>query len=149
VTKENLAQIPLKTLQTLLLAYYRLIEACSHLHEEFNWPSGPLQCLFDPPHPDVGVRLLAIRCFAFHVGMNEPARVEMEEKLVGSPENADPFIDTGFGDTLDVWVLPILDPSRVADERTLLKETFRLCRGAPQLDASVLRYVTPDCPILH
>lgn len=139
MTKENVAQIPSKTLHVLLLAYHRLMEACCHLHEEFQWPSSHLQHLIDPPHADVGVRLLAIRCFAFHVGMNEPARVEWEQKLVGSPENADPFIDTGFGDTVDVWVLPILDPSRVEEEKMLLKETFELCHGAHELDPSVLR----------
>jgi midasin len=140
ITKENVAQIPLKTLHVLLLAYHRLVEACCYIHEEFHWPSSHLQCLFEPPHPDVGVRLLAIRCFAFHVGMNEPARVEMEETLVGSSESANPFVDTGFGDTLDVWVLPILDSNRIADERMLLKETFQLCRGSALLESSVLRY---------
>lgn len=142
VNRENVARIPLKTLQVLLLAYLRLIEACCHLHEEFHWPSSHLQCLFEPPHPDAGIRLLAIRCYAFHVGMNEPARVELEEQLVGSPKNVDPFVDTGFGETVDVWVLPILDSQRVLEEKQLLSETFKYCYGSLKLDMSLLGYVS-------
>lgn len=73
--------------------------------------------------------------------MNEPARIEWEEKLVGTADNVDPIIDTGFGDTVDVWVLPLLDHKRVIDLRISLHETFELCTGPSTLDASILRSV--------
>lgn len=142
VTRENASQIPLKTLHILLLAYHRLLEACPHLHEEFGWRIIHLQSLCEPPHPDPGVRLLAIRCFARHVGMNEPARVEWEKKLVGTAEDVDPIIDSGFGENLDVWVLPVIDHKRFINQRNDFWKTFELCQGPPVLDPGVLRLVT-------
>ncbi|CCA66844.1 related to midasin (AAA ATPase) [Serendipita indica DSM 11827] len=143
VTRENAAHIPKSTLHPLLLAYHRIIEAIPHIHRDFQWPATHLQSLCDPPHPESGVRLLALRCFAFHVGMNEPARVKWEESLVGTPANVTPTVETGFGDSVNIWTLPLLDHKRVIDERLALTVTFDLCKAAPLIDATALcPYVT-------
>lgn len=139
ITGENASQIPIKTLHILLLAYLRLLEACDRLFEKFYWPVAHLQSLCEPPHPDAGVRLLAIRCFAHHVGMNEPARVSWEEKVVGTPENTDPLIDTGFGDMVDGWVLPILEHKRIVDERNNHFKLLFECKGPATINANCLR----------
>lgn len=73
--------------------------------------------------------------------MNEPARIEWEEKLVGTADDVDPIVDTGFGDTVDVWVLPILDHKRFIDERMTLYKTYALCKGPQVLDPGLLWYV--------
>jgi midasin len=141
ITRENASQIPIKTLHILLLAYLRLLEACDRLYEKFYWPVLPLQSLCEPPHPDVGVRLLAVRCFAHHVGMNEPARMLWEEKVVGTPDNVDPLIDTGFGDTVDGWTLPILEHKRIIDERDDHSKLLLECKGPITIDAGSLGLV--------
>ena len=138
MTRENAAQIPKSTLHPLLLAYHRIIEAIPHIHRDFQWPVAQLQILCDPPHPELGVRLLALRCFAFHVGMNEPARVEWEESLVGTPANVTPTVETGFGDSVNIWALPLLDHKRFIDTRLALTATFDSCTGAPVIDSLVL-----------
>lgn len=145
ITRENAAKIPIKTLHILLLAYLRLLEACDCLYKKLHWPIAHLQSLCEPPHPDPGVRLLAIRCFAHHVGMNEPARLIWEEKLVGTSKNVDPIIDTGFGDTLDGWVLPILEHKRIIDERESFYKLLHECHSPIVIDANLLRPVI-FCP---
>ncbi|KAG8823439.1 hypothetical protein FRC19_003943 [Serendipita sp. 401] len=138
ITGENVHTIPLRTLHVLLLAYNRLISAIPHIYKEFGWSIVHLQRLLKPPHPDPGVRLLAIRCAAYHVGMNEAARIQWEQKHVGLPADVDALIETESGEALSVWVLPLLEHKRVIDERHRLKEAFKLCRGDAVIDAIAL-----------
>ncbi|KAG8831558.1 hypothetical protein FRC17_002942, partial [Serendipita sp. 399] len=138
VNADNADAVPIKTLHVLLVAYIRLIEAIPHIHTEFGWPIVHLQCLLNPPHPDSGARLLATRCAAHHVGMNESARIPWEEKLVGTAADVDALVETGFGETVSVWALPLLDHKRVVDERVELRRPFELCRRPETISPSTL-----------
>jgi hypothetical protein len=71
--------------------------------------------------------------------MNEAARVQLEDKLVGKAEKVDALIHTGFGGQVDVWILPLLDHKMFIDERENLRVVFKLCRGPQQIEPSALR----------
>lgn len=111
-----------KLLQRTLLAYYRILQANRPLPSSLAWPLSPLFRLIWDAHPDMGVRFLAIRCYALQTGMMEADRIEMERKAIGDIASVDCPIE--FGMTLDGivievdgWIMPSMEIKRVADAR--------------------------------
>lgn len=100
--------------QSLLLAYWRLLVADPGLPQRNNWPTAPLHVLRS--HPDAGVRLLAVNVLAKQRGWSEVRRREMEQTS-GLKIGLDaPIV---FGHTaegpiiVDGWMLPVLEERRV------------------------------------
>lgn len=85
-----------------------------------DWPLEPLSRLFWAPHPDLGVRYLAIRCYAMQSGMCEAEREKLENTLIGSMAHAEcPFEFGqdlhGNANVIDGWLLPVIETQRIHD----------------------------------
>ncbi|KAI9443340.1 midasin [Lactarius indigo] len=109
-------------LHRLLLAYYRILVANPELPNWLDWPLEPLAGLFWTPHPDAGVRYLAIRCYALQSGMSELEREKLENSLVGSMATAECPLEFGIDVcerviTIDGWLLPVIEMQRIYDAR--------------------------------
>lgn len=108
-----------------LLAYYRLLRANRLLPSTLDWSLTPLSKLIWSPHPDPGVRFLAIRCYALHAGMMENERENLERTVVGDVSEADcpiTYEDQPDGSVrmTDGWIMPVLEAQRVSREREAL-----------------------------
>ena len=75
------SSVDAQTIHRVLLAYYRILQANRPLPRLLDWPLAPLSQLIWSPHPDNGVRFLAIRCYALQVGMSEGERVKIEKEV--------------------------------------------------------------------
>jgi len=89
------------------------------------WPTGPLQNLMWTSELDNGTRLLAVLCYALHVGMPEMERERVESEIFGRPCEVDCVVEYGYeldgtSKTVDVWILPLLERRRVQEARNLL-----------------------------
>jgi midasin len=112
-------------LHRVLLAYYRILRANRTLPHSLYWPLAPLSKLFFTPHPDTGVRLLAIRCYALQSGMTEVEQEKLEKLVLGEPCGVDCQIGCGqdvdgTSKELDGWLLPVLEVKRITDARNAL-----------------------------
>ncbi|THH30307.1 hypothetical protein EUX98_g3868, partial [Antrodiella citrinella] len=112
-------------LQRILLAYYRILQTNRELPSLLSWSLTPLSLLMWTPHPDAGVRYLAIRCYALQSGMGEGQRVQAEHEILGEAAHVDCPLHYGqnFDGTpvfLDGWLLPLVDAERVAKLRQSL-----------------------------
>lgn len=119
---DSLHSIDVYRLQRILLVYYRILHANVDLPRDLHWPLEPLARLIWTPHPDNGVRFLAIRCYALHTGMIEGERVKVEKEMIGDVTNIDCPI--AFGESLDGtrvvvdgWIMPMLEVTRIFDAR--------------------------------
>ena len=110
INRENAVSLPTQHLHSILLAHWRLINVSPHLPLEFRWPIEPLSALCAAPHPDPGVLWLALNCYAIHMGLNEPGRVQLEEKLL--EKGAITSIHSPFDETLEGRVLPYIEMRR-------------------------------------
>ncbi|KAL7420043.1 AAA ATPase midasin [Cryptotrichosporon argae] len=120
---DQLALIPAPRLHRLLLAYWRLLVADPRLAARLDWPSAPLHAL-RTSHPDLGVRLLAIRILAKQRDWSETKRMEMERQWVGETESV---VNIVFGRrvkaaqggfevenvSVDAWVMALHEARRV------------------------------------
>ena len=111
----------------ILLAYYRILQANRPLPRLLDWPLAPLSQLIWSPHPDNGVRFLAIRCYALQVGMAEVERVKIEKEVLGEVSQVSCLMAYGFNvdgtvREVDGWVLPVLEQERIARSRNGLME---------------------------
>ena len=113
----------------MLLAYYRILVANPDLPSWLDWPLEPLSRLFWTPHPDPGVRYLAIRCYALQSGMSELEREKLENTLVGPMATAEcplEFVDDcGRIITIDGWLLPVIEMQRIYDARSAIATDAR------------------------
>ncbi|KAI0916947.1 hypothetical protein AcW2_007206 [Taiwanofungus camphoratus] len=119
---ESVASIDAHTLHRLLLAYYRILQANRALPNTLLWSLSPLAKLIWAPHPDNGVRFLAIRCYALQSGMMEGERVKMEREVIGDVGEVDCHISFGTSMDgsriiIDGWVMPAIEVQRVVDAR--------------------------------
>jgi midasin len=121
-SSEDVKDLDTLRLHRLLLAYYRILLANQMLPSRLLWPLSALSILFWTPHPDTGVRLLAIRCYALQSGMSEAEREKLEIEIFGSTWEVDCKI--GFGEDtdgrreeIDGWLLPALEGKRIIDAR--------------------------------
>ncbi|KDQ62541.1 hypothetical protein JAAARDRAFT_189845 [Jaapia argillacea MUCL 33604] len=109
-------------LHRLLLAYYRVLKANGDIPKNLYWPLSPLSKLFWTPHPDTGVRLLAIRCYALHTDMAEVERIKIEKEVLGEicgvdcPVAYGESID-GKHEEVDGWMLEAIEMKRVGEAR--------------------------------
>ena len=124
---EDVTQLDADILHRQLLAYYRILQANRSLPEQLVWPITPLSRLIHTPHPDTGVRFLAIRCMTLQMGMMEGRRLELEKEIIGDVKDVDCPI--GYGVNLDGsvvvmdgWVMPAIEEKRIADARNALLE---------------------------
>ncbi|KAI1794980.1 midasin [Ganoderma leucocontextum] len=124
---ERIESIPPYPLQRVLLAYYRLLQANRALPRHLGWSLTPLSQIIWGPHPDNGVRFLALRCYALQAGMMEGERVSMEKEVLGEVSNVDCPI--AFGVNLDGtlqqvsgWIMPVVELERIAQGRYQLLE---------------------------
>ncbi|RPD62626.1 midasin [Lentinus tigrinus ALCF2SS1-7] len=113
------------TLHRTLLAYYRILQANRTLPRLLGWSLTPLSQLIWSPHPNNGVRSLAIRCYALQVGMAEGERVKVEKEVLGDISEVDCFITYGANQDgtarmADGWVLPVIELERVTRARDAL-----------------------------
>jgi midasin len=124
-TCESVESIEASLLHRLLLAYYRILQANRPLPHSLYWPLTPLSKLFLTPHPDTGVRLLAIRCYALQSGMGEVDREKLEKQVLGETCGIDCQVECGqdIDGTIkefDGWLLPVLEIKRITDARNAL-----------------------------
>ncbi|KAF7795347.1 hypothetical protein EIP86_006504 [Pleurotus ostreatoroseus] len=112
-------------LQRLLLAYYRLLQVNRDLPRSLGWPLSPLSHIMRRQHSNLGVRYLAIQCYALQTGMIEGERVKIEKELVGDWMKADCTIQYGSSldgtiQMLDGWLLHMTEAARLLDARNEL-----------------------------
>lgn len=124
---EDVPFIDSHRLHRILLAYYRILQANRELPTLLSWPLTPFSMLMWAPHPDPGVRFLAIRCYALQSGMGEAERIKTEQEVLGEVADVDCPIHYGQnvnGDPvfLDGWLLPLVDAERVLNTRQALLE---------------------------
>jgi hypothetical protein len=124
-TSLSLSAVEASHLHRLLLAYYRILHANRELPYILFWPLSALSQLFWTPHPDTGVRLLAIRCYALQSGMGEAEREKLEIEVLGEICGVDCPIDygqevDGGRKEVDGWILPITEAKRVTDARSAI-----------------------------
>ncbi|KAH8085408.1 midasin [Cristinia sonorae] len=124
---ETVPTLDTQRLHTILLAYYRILRANRELPTRLSWPLKPLSLLMWAPHPDPGVRFLAIRCYALQSGMGEAERVKTEKQIIGEVAEMDCPIYYGQNIDgspafLDGWLLPLIDTERVVKTRQALLE---------------------------
>ncbi|KAI0715618.1 hypothetical protein C8T65DRAFT_828609 [Cerioporus squamosus] len=119
------SSVDVPTLHRILLAYYRILQANRTLPRLLGWPLAPLSQLIWSPHPDNGVRFLAIRCYALQVGMMEGERVKVEKEVLGEVSEVDCPIAYGVNPdgtmhTVDGWILPAIELDRITRARDAL-----------------------------
>ncbi|EIW74720.1 P-loop containing nucleoside triphosphate hydrolase protein [Coniophora puteana RWD-64-598 SS2] len=118
----SIPQIKAARLHALLIAYYRVLQANRLLPKHLFWSIDHLSALFTTPHPDRGVQLLAIRCYALQAGMVERERQALETRVLGAPFESDcPIVcgqdAEGAPVVMDGWLFPALEAKRVVDAR--------------------------------
>lgn len=122
---DSLHSLDAISLQKILMAYYRILQANRRLPRVLNWPLSPLSRLVWESHPDTGVRLLAVRCYALQARMMEGERVKLEKEVVGEMSEVECPIAYGSlpnlqQRTIDGWILPVVEKERVVDSRNAL-----------------------------
>lgn len=85
-----------------------------------DWPLEPLSRLLWAPHPNNGVRYLAIRCYAIQSGMCEAEREKLENTLIGSMAHTECLLEFGQdlhgnANVIDGWLLPVIEKQRIHD----------------------------------
>jgi len=98
--------------------------------------------LFGTPHPDTGVRLLSIRCYALQTGMGEGEREILEKDILGNICDVDCQIEYGQdlfeGDkNIDGWVLPAFETKRIVDARNAIVSAAHDYYGVDPNDANL------------
>jgi midasin len=121
---------PPSRLHRVLLAYYRILMANPELPNWLDWPLESLSRLFWAPHPDLGVRYLAIRCYAMQSGMGEAEREKLENTLIGTRANAECPLEYGLDlhgrvHIIDGWLLPVIETQRIHDLRNAIATNTR------------------------
>lgn len=132
-TNSSLPATETQKLHRLLLAYFRIQQANRELPSQLSWSLSPLNKLIrstEHNQNDNGVKLLAIRCYAFQSGMGEAEREKLERKVLGMKDDEMCSVDCwvspgGYGKKdeegkerlLDGWVLPALEMHRVRGMR--------------------------------
>ncbi|KAG2155783.1 uncharacterized protein EDB93DRAFT_1101572 [Suillus bovinus] len=124
----SVAEIETTRLHRMLLAYYRLLRANRLLPKHLLWDGSLLSKLLFPPHPDTGVRLLAARCYASHVGMAEIERERLITHVLGEFCGVDCpiyYAQTIDGTVIetDGWLVPTLEIKRIHDARDAILES--------------------------
>ena len=138
INRENAMSLPAQHLHVILLAHWRLINVSPHLPLEFRWPVEPLSALCAAPHPDPGVLWLALNCYAIYMGLNEPGRVQLEEKLLEKGVIAS--IYSPFNETLEGRVLPYIEMRRANTYLTVDPEDYASMFAEKRcIDPSLLR----------
>src|ERR1700722_7957198 len=122
---EDIEAVEPSRLHRLLLAYYRVLQANRELPNILLWPVVLLSKLFWTPHPDTGVRLLAIRCYALQSGMGEAEKEKLETTVLGDRLNVDCGIEFGAdvdrnATVVDGWVMPFIEATRVTCARNAI-----------------------------
>lgn len=116
-----------------------------------DWSLGSLSRLFWAPHPDSGVRYLAIRCYALQSGMSEAERERLENALIGSMAHAECPLEFGLdvqgrANIIDGWLLPVIETQRIHDARNaIVADTvgFSMGEGGDSILLSDLRCFFP------
>lgn len=138
INRENAVSLPAQHLHVILLAQWRLINVSPHLPLEFRWSVEPLSALCATPHPDPGVLWLALNCYAIQMGLNEPGRVQLEEKLLG--KDVITTIHSPFDETLEGRVLPYIEMRRVNKYLTVTPDEYVSMFASERcIDPSLLR----------
>lgn len=136
-------------LHRVLLAYYRILMANPELPSWLDWPLEPLSRIFWTPHPDFGVRYLAIRCYAMQSGMSEAEREKLETTLIGTMPHVECPLEFGLDlhgrtNVIDGWLLPVIETQRIHDSRNAITtdpRDFSMGHGAISIKPFDLRRV--------
>lgn len=123
----SIESLDAQQLHQLLLAYYRILQANRSLPNNLLWPLSPLARLIRTPHPDTGVRFLAIRCYCLQSGTGEAERVEMEKEVIGDVSEVDCPIAYGLNvdgtaSLMDGWIFPTFEVKRISDARNAIMQ---------------------------
>ncbi|KAI9508874.1 midasin nuclear AAA ATPase [Russula earlei] len=148
---------PPSRLQRVLLAYYRILMANPELPSSLNWPLEPLSRLFWTPHPDLGVRYLAIRCYAMQSGMGMAERETLENNLIGPMACTECPLEFGIDlrgrvNVIDGWLLPVIEAQRIHESRNAIAadtRDFSMGQGYNHSRPSDLRRVPPRVISVH
>ena len=141
---------PPSRLHCILLAYYRILMANPELPIWLDWPLEPLSRLFWAPHADLGVRYLAIRCYAMQSGMCEAEREKLENTLIGSMAHVECPLEYGQdhhgnASVIDGWLLPVIEKQRIHDSLNSIStdtRDFSMGQGDNCIRSSDLRCVS-------
>ena len=125
VNPAELSQSDPSRLQSLLVAYIRLLTADPLIASRNQWPLEPLHQL-RAQHPDSGVRLLVVQALALQRGWSEKKRMQVERECVGAVGDVDAPVtfgweviaaESGALDAKEVvadgWLLPLLEAKRI------------------------------------
>jgi midasin len=154
ISLENIASLDSRRLHTLLIAYYRILMANRNLPEELSWSLYHLLAIFQEPHPDAGVRFLAIRCYGLQKRMLEVDRNKLERESVGDVVESDvPILYEVRTDGQETFVEACLfgfqEIQRVTERRNAIVHdadhyyTYEQDEIPETIDPSQLRYVVP------
>jgi midasin len=111
-------------LSLLLVAYHRILSSSPHLADERKWPISSLASLFSPPspHPERGIRLVAILCFAIQSRMSEANKFKLIENCICPYGRDDAPLPWGCDlagnlDWVDGWAFAFQDMQDMREER--------------------------------
>ncbi|KAH7927800.1 midasin [Leucogyrophana mollusca] len=140
-------------LHRLLLAYYRILQANRLLPRDLLWPISSLSKLFWKPHPDTGVQLLAIRCYALQSGMGEAERERLETRILGDFCGVDCSIHYGQNTDgsdveIDGWLFPTLETRRIVNARAALMHDQQDFYSPEDSGVSPLLRESDFCPLV-
>src|SRR5580693_7421570 len=88
-------ELPARPLHRLLAAYYRLLCVDESFPSQHGWPLAPLAQLIDTPHPDPGVRVLAILCYSIQARLPESEVEKGYWDSLGEPGAIDAPVEIG------------------------------------------------------
>ena len=118
-------ELPARPLQRLLVAYHRLLCVDESFPSRNGWPLTPLARLVHTPHPDPGVRVLAILCYSIQAGHPETMLEKAYWEYLGEPGGIDAPVEVGdalVGDAVvpvnaDGWVIRFIEEKRRCEKR--------------------------------
>lgn len=136
-----------RQLQTVLLAYYRILRACPTTVWNLCWNCASLVTVFEDLPVDLGSKWLAIRCYAMQMRMGESERITLERRILGEIGLADCNILVGQDQMgadvfADGWLLPMIEVKRIQDQRQSFCEPqdyFQKPHSYNTADAWILR----------
>lgn len=159
-SESGVIELPARPLQRLLVAYHRLLCVDESFPSRNGWPLTPLARLVHTPHPDPGVRVLAIVCYSIQAGHPESALEKTYWESLGEPGGIDAPVEIGEALADDVvvpvnadgWLIRPIEEKRRCDKRAALADSqnFYIAENAQEqiTHADLSPYLVDVCSVL-